>query len=117
MVKLALLALLSALRSHQALVAENLALRHQLEVLQRNSTKPALKWRDRAFWDILSCLWTDWRSALYVVQPETVTRWHRRGFRFYWRWKSRHRWPGRPRVSRDVRELIHQIHALYHAFG
>jgi len=109
MIKLALQALLSTLKSHQTLIAENLALRHQIEVLQRNSTRPALLWRDRAFWDILSCLWPDWRKSLYIVQPETVIRWHRRGFRYYWRWKSRYRWPGRPKVSREVRDLIRQM--------
>ena len=99
----------SMLRSRETLILENAALRHQIEVLQRNSTRPALLWRDRAFWDILSCLWPDWRRSLYIVQPETVIRWHRRGFRYYWRWKSRYRWPGRPRVPGVTRELIRQM--------
>ena len=43
---------------------------------------------DRTFWDILSCLWPDWRRSLYIVQPETVINWHRRGFRYYWRWRK-----------------------------
>lgn len=109
MLKLALQALLSGLKSRQALVAENLVLRHQIEVLQRNCSRPALRWRDRAFWDVLSCLWPDWRRSLFIVQPETVVSWHRKGFRFYWRWKSRYRWPGRPRVPREVRDLIRQM--------
>ncbi|MBC8426371.1 transposase [bacterium] len=109
MLKLAFQALISGLKSRQALVAENLALRHQIEVLRRNSSKPGLKWRDRAFWDVLSGLWPEWRKSLYIVQPETVIRWHRKGFRYYWRWKSRPRWPGRPRVSPKVRELIRQM--------
>jgi len=98
--------LLSAFRSRQALILENAALRHQIEVLQRTSHPPLLKWRDRAFWDVLSCLWPDWRKSLYIVQPETVIRWHRQGFRYYWRWKSRYRLPGRPRVSREVRDCV-----------
>jgi len=106
MVKLIISALFSQLRSRHSLILENAALRHQIEVLQRNSNRPPLRWRDRAFWDFLSCIWPDWRKSLYIVQPETVIRWHRQGFRYYWRWKSRIRWPGRPRVSREVRELI-----------
>jgi transposase InsO family protein len=53
-------------------------------------------------------LWNDWRSALLIVKPETVMAWHRRGFRLYGRWKSRHR-DGRPTVSPEVRHLIRQI--------
>ena len=109
MLKLALHALFSGLRSREALIAENLALRHQIEVLQRNCTRPSLRWRDRAFWDLLSTVWPGWRDALYIVQPDTVVRWHRRGFRYYWRWKSRRRCPGRPRVAPEIRELIRKI--------
>ena len=95
-----------ALRSHRALALENLALRHQLEVLQRNAKRPHLTNRDRTLWIILSHFWTDWRKSLMVVQPETVIRWHKRGFRLYWRWKSRPRWPGRRKVPKEVRDLI-----------
>jgi len=109
MLKTILRALLSAFRSRHALVQENTALRHQTEVLQRNSSRPRLRWRDRAFWDLLSCFWADWQKALYIVQPETVIRWHRQGFRYYWRWKSRVRLPGRPRTPREVRDLIRQM--------
>jgi transposase InsO family protein len=109
MLKLAFLILFSMLRSRQVLVLENAALRHQIEVLQRNSSRPTLRGRDRAFWDILSCLWPDWRRSLFIVQPETVIRWNRRGFRYYWNWKSRPKWPGRPRVTREVRDLIRQM--------
>ena len=84
-----ILRLLLRFKSRQALILENIALRHQIEVLQRNSGRPRLFWRDRAFWDVLSCIWPDWRKTLYIVQPETVVRWHRKGFRYYWRWKSR----------------------------
>ncbi len=68
--------------------SENLALRHQLEVLQRNAKRPRLTNRDRALWVILSRLWHDWQNPLALVQPETVISWHKRGFRLYWRWKS-----------------------------
>ena len=100
---------ISALRSHRALALENLALRHQLEVLKRNAKKPRLTNRDRALWIFLLRYWADWRESLTLVQPETVIRWHRRGFRLYWKWKSRPRWPGRRRVPTEVRDLIRQM--------
>jgi len=53
---------------------ENIAFRHQIEVLQRNGHRPHLRWRDRAFWDIVSSVWLDWRETLYIAQPETVIR-------------------------------------------
>ena len=106
---LALQILRSAFKSRESLILENAALRHQISVLQRNCSRPTLRWRDRAFWDVLSCLWPNWRRSLFIVQPRTVVNWHRKGFRFYWRWKSRYRWPGRPRLSREVRELIRQM--------
>ena len=73
------------LANRAALIAENLALRQQLAVVSRTATRPRLRQRDRIFWVWISRLWRDWRSALIVVQPETVVRWHRRGFRLYWR--------------------------------
>ena len=76
MFKFILYAVVTALRSCSQLALENAALRHQIEVLQRNSSRPCLRWRDRAFWDLLSYVWPDWRKSLYIVQPETVIRWH-----------------------------------------
>jgi|GEM_PF-3968008 len=58
--KTILLTMFSMLRSRENLILENAALRHQIEVLQRNSTRPALRWRDRAFWDVLICIWPEW---------------------------------------------------------
>jgi putative transposase len=101
--------LFSALKSRRALALENLALRHQIEVLQRNVKRPRLTNRDRILWVMLSRFWPDWREPLTLVQPETVIRWHRRGFRLYWKWKSRPRWPGRSRIPKDVRDLIRQM--------
>jgi putative transposase len=92
-----------------ALVAENLALRQQLAVLQRSVSRPRLRRRDRIFWVWLSCLWTGWRSAVVIVQPDTVVRWHRQGFRLYWRWKSRRRGDGRPAIPREVRDLVRRM--------
>ena len=99
------------------LLAENLALRQQLAVLQRSVTRPKLRRRDRIFWVWLSRLWTGWRSALVLVRPDTVVRWHRQGFKLYWRWKSRRRGDGRPAVSRDVRDLVRRMAAANPLWG
>ena len=71
------------------LAAENLALRQQLALCRQSVKRPKLRPRDRVFWVLLSRLWSNWRSALAIVQPETVIQWHRMGFKLYWRWKSR----------------------------
>ncbi len=69
----------------------NLVLRQQLAVLKHRHPQPRLTDADRFFWALLSKIWSDWRASLLIVQPETVVRWHRQGFRYYWRWKSRRR--------------------------
>ena len=97
----------NALRQRRHLLLENLALRQQLAVLSRRSQRPSVKPSDRLFWSCLSRIWSDWRSSLVLVQPETVVRWQRTAWRQYWSWRSRrHRGPGRPRVPREVKELI-----------
>ncbi len=88
------------------LAAENLALRQQLAALKERTKRPRLRKRDRIFWVWLSRLWKGWRSALLIVQPDTVVAWHRQGFRLYWRWKSRTGKVGRPRIDAEVRNLI-----------
>ena len=94
------------LRPSPALAAENLFLRKQLTLYQERQTTPrratntmrvALVWLSR---------WFDWRQVLRVVQPETLTRWHRQGFRLLWRWKSK---PGRPRIPVDLQALIRHM--------
>jgi putative transposase len=99
-----------AFQTRVALQAEILALRHQLLVLQRSSRGHRLRLRfsDRVLWVWLSQLWSGWRSALLIVKPETVIAWHRKGFRLYWRWKSRCG-EGRPTVSPEVRYLIRHM--------
>ena len=94
--------------SRAVLAAENLALRQQLAILKRATPRFKLRWRDRWFWVLLSRLWAGWRSALVLVQPETVIRWHRVGFRLFWGWLSRKK-SGRPAVAAAVRALIRQM--------
>src|SRR5215472_3435136 len=87
-------------RSRAALQVEILALRHQLTVLKRSQRgRFRLNSADRLLWVGLSRLWSQWRSALLIVKPETVIAWHRRGFRWYWRWKSRQGGPARPAID------------------
>jgi putative transposase len=74
--------------SRISLVTEILVLRQQLLVLNRTVKQPRLRRQDRIFWAFLSRLWKDWREALIIVKPETVIKWHREGFRLYWRWES-----------------------------
>jgi hypothetical protein len=96
-------------RSRAALHAEVLVLRHQLNVLRRNSPKRLVFNNiDRLVFATLGGLAPNVLDALKILKPETVVRWHRAGFRAYWRWKSRAR-GGRPRVSTEVRELIREI--------
>ena len=84
-------------KSRATLHLENLALRHQLGSA------------DRLLWTWICEVWSDWRSALVIVKPETVIAWHRKGFRLFWTWKVRHGQPGRPGVPKDVRELIRRM--------
>jgi putative transposase len=105
MIPLILTGLLRGIRAQQALVLENLALRHQLAVLQRTAPRPRLRPSDRLFWVLLARLWHGWAEAVLLVKPETVIRWQRTGFRLFWTWKSRPG-PGRPAVPPEFRALI-----------
>jgi putative transposase len=103
-------ALSSIFRSRAGLELENLALRHQIAILQRSARKrPKLNSWDRWLWVWFSRIWSDWRSALAIVQPETVVAWHRAGFRLFWTWKVRRGQTGRPLISREVRDLIRKM--------
>src|SRR5215471_5505270 len=89
-------ATLATFKSRTALQLENLALRHQLNVLRRSVPRPRLTRAARYLWVVLSRVWPNWRAALTVVRPETVIAWRRQGFRLFWTWKVRHGKPGRP---------------------
>jgi hypothetical protein len=109
MIILILTGLLRGVRTHYALVLENLALRHRLAVLRRTAARPRLRPCDRLLWVVLSRLWHGWAEAMAIVQPETVIRWHRAGFRLVWTWKSRRNGPGRPAGAPQVRALIQRM--------
>jgi transposase InsO family protein len=100
-------ALRSAFRTRAELAIENLALRQQLANLRHTSGRPRIRMADRAFWLVLSRLWSRWADVLVIVKPDTVVRWHRAGFRIFWRWKSRsRRSAAASEVSAEVKALI-----------
>jgi len=105
--------MLSVLRalftSRLELVVENHALRQQLSILHRTAKQPKFRPQGPLFWATLSSLWKDWRSALLIVKPETVVKWHRQGFQLFWRWKTKVDQPGRPKVSAEIRDLIRRM--------
>lgn len=104
------LALAGFFRARASLVAENMCLRQQLLVLQRKQPRPSLTDRDRLFWILMSRWFPGWREPLLIVAPATVLRWHRRGWKAYWLWRSRPRRPrGRKPVPDEVRELIRRM--------
>jgi transposase InsO family protein len=100
-------------RKEQAVV--ELALRQQLATYAQEQSKPRLTPLDRAFWVALSRIWPGWKEALVIVEPDTVIRWHRKGFRLYWRATSK-RGPGRPPITEEARELIRRF-ALENGWG
>src|SRR5580704_10071568 len=88
-----------------ALELELVALRHQVTVLRRQRPgQPRLLSADRLLWVWLYRIWPQVLDAMVLVKPTTVVQWHRQGFRLYWRRRSRHL--GRPRMSREIRDLI-----------
>jgi hypothetical protein len=96
-------------KSRRRLEAENLFLRHQLNIaLRRAPPRLRLRGCDRTLLVWITRIWPNLLDLSQVVKPETILRWHRAGFRAFWRWKSRHR-AGRPKISRELRDLIRRM--------
>jgi len=104
-------ALALACRGHQELVLENLALRQRLQALRRTGTRPRLGWRDRLFWIVLAKTWRRCRTALVLVQPDTVVQWQREWLRRRWTRRSARTGVGRPRTDAAIRTLVGQMAA------
>src|SRR6266849_6508467 len=102
---------------HRAVALENLARRQQLSVFRRTVTRPQLRTRDRLFWMLLAKAWRDWRTALIVVQPDTVVRWHRQWLRRRWTQRSTRTRPGRPSTPGAIRTLVEQMAAANPLWG
>src|SRR6516165_11433267 len=94
------------LRPSPRLAAENLFLRKQLALYQERQVKPRRATDAACFTLVWLSRWFNWRQALAMVQPDTFIRWHRQGFRLFWRWKSQ---PGRPPIPPELQALIRQI--------
>jgi putative transposase len=94
------------LRPQSTLAAENLFLRKQLAMFQERKAKPRRPDTPIRIALVLLSRLFNWRDALVVVQPQTLVRWHRQGFRLFWRWKSR---PGRPPIPIELRQLIREM--------
>jgi len=93
-------------RPTQSVQAENLFLRRQLALFKEHGVQPRrIDAATRISLAILARLF-QWRDALFVVRPQTMVRWHRAGWRLFWRWKCR---PGRPRIPVELRELIRRM--------
>jgi putative transposase len=99
----------SFIRSRHDLGLEIVALRQQLVVLKRRTKRARLHRFDRLFWVMLRRVWTKWPNPLLIVKPDTVVRWHRKGFQLYWRFRSRSKLVGRPVIARDLRASIHTM--------
>jgi hypothetical protein len=90
-------------RSRAALELKLVALQHQLAVLRRQRRgRPQLSSLARLLWVLLYRVWPQVIDAMVLVKPATVIEWHRNGFRFYWRWRSRR--PGRPGINLEIRD-------------
>jgi hypothetical protein len=105
-------------RPRRSLLLEILALRQQLAVLKAKRPQPRLTPSDRFFWTVLRKCWSGWKEVLVIVQPETVVRWHRAGFKRYWAWLScRRKRAGRKPTSKGLRELIFRMVAENPTWG
>ncbi len=109
--------LVSPFKTQARLEAEIVLLRHQLNVLRRRvPSKHKLTMADRLLFVWLYRLFPSLLNAITVVQPETIIRWHRTGFRLYWSWKSRSR-GGRPKVPLEIRRLIREMSLANRLWG
>ena len=98
------------------LIAENALLRHQLGILHRQLRKPTLNRRDRFWLLLLTSRLATWRDALLIIQPQTLLRWHRAGFRLFWRWNSKAK-PIDLRLAPETIALIQQIASENRTWG
>ena len=95
-------------RSKSELVAENALLRQQLIILRRQVNRPACTKADRMLLVLLARMVRTWKQALFIVQPETLLRWHRQGCKLYWKYKSRAAAP-KPKIAEETVALIREM--------
>lgn len=113
MIRLMLLVVLPSFgengEARRRLALELLAMRQQLAAYHLTRPRPRLNRGFKSFWMLFRRVWPYWKDLCVLVKPETVIRWHRVGFRLFWRWKSRNLKPGRPLASPDLRSLIRRM--------
>jgi len=95
-------------RSKSQLQLEVIYLRKQIEILHRTCPKVKTKKTDRLFFGFMKNFLSTWKENLFIVKPETLIKWHREGFRIYWKWISKKKY-GRPKTNKEIRDLIKQI--------
>jgi hypothetical protein len=108
MVKSLLLFLQETFKTNTQLKLEILFLTKQIEILQRTSPKIKIKITDRIFFSLMKDLLSNWKERIFIVKPNTIIKWHREGFRIYWKRKSKAK-GGRPKIDREVIGLIKQM--------
>jgi putative transposase len=106
---------LTGVHSHTQLAAENLFLRKQLALYVERKTKPRRTSNATRVTLVMLARFIEWRSLLTIVQPDTLVRWHRHAFRLLWRGRSRPR--GRPRIPRDLQQLIAEMARANRTWG
>jgi len=98
---------ISLFKSREDLILENLVLRQQVIILKKINPRPKITRFDRVFWTWIRGRWSNWTDFLVIVKPETVVKWHRRGFKLYWTAISKNgKRKGRPRINLEVSKLI-----------
>ncbi len=75
--------------------------------MKRTNKRPKIRWADRLFWVLLSRIWIPWRKSPVIVRPDGVVRWHRKGCKLFWKFKSKGL--GRPKTDREIRYLVKEI--------
>ncbi len=95
----------SIFQSRASLQLENILLRKQIDILKRRQKRPLVHNRDRLFFVLLSRLYTSWEKAFFIFQPNTLIRWHKQGFKLFWRMKSYNK-GGRNRIDSELKALI-----------
>ena len=100
--------LFNSMKTKTQLILEVIFLTKQLEIYQRTSNKVKINKSDRLFFSLLKGMLLNWKERLFIVKPDTLIRWHRKGFRIYWKWKSKDN-SGRPKIEREIITLIKQM--------
>jgi putative transposase len=109
MLKTILLFFLQSFKTNSQLKLEHIFLLKQLEIYQRREPKLMIKGPDRLFFSLMVKIFTNWRDRIFLVKPDTLIKWHRSGFRIFWRRKTKSSKGGRPKINKEIIELLRQM--------